>query len=175
MSNITDTEKRIVFMLAKLHTKEELQQDLSDNDYMQSTLAHSLLDRMGIESIKHYRYNKIDISIEYAHYTILHYDKIRKKEFPNEIERVSKLEFEFGGVEWIRRRVWYTVAVYGLESLIPSMESELDNSVWEFDPELQEVEDEETTDSSYDNIELHSVIKLPSSLTTIGGDTEEEN
>jgi hypothetical protein len=175
MSNITDIEKRIVFMLAKLHTKKELQQDLSDNDYMKSNLAHSLLDRMGIDSIKYYRYAKMDISIEYAHYTILHYDKILKKEFPSEIERISKLTFEFGGTEWVRRRVWYTFEVYGLESLIPSMESEIDNSVWEFDPELQEVEDEETTDSDYDNIELHSVIKLPSSLTTIGGNTEEEN
>jgi hypothetical protein len=90
MISITPKEKMLVSILVKLYSKEQLEEEL--NDVLENTdtskLVRGAAKLIGINS-----YEVSRIGLQYLNYAVDNYEKIKNKEYPEDIERVKQVYF----------------------------------------------------------------------------------
>jgi len=90
MIGITPKEKMLVNILVKLYSKEQLEEELNDilETVDSSKLVRGAAKLIGINA------NEISrIGLQYLNYAVDNYEKIKNKEYPEDIERVQQVYF----------------------------------------------------------------------------------
>lgn len=148
MTNIPPTKKEQMIMkvLVKRFSKEKLFQELVDiqSQGMTSDMVRSSSKLVGIDV-----HSQIDS--QYLNYAIDNYDKIQNNDFPDQFERMMTLECTMKTTEWRKVIADYTLTIPVLKSFSDELKQDIDDNVWDYDPEFQ---DDDTFDTDVENIEI---------------------
>jgi len=149
MANIPPTkkEKMIMKVLVKRFSKEKLFQELVDiqSQGMVSDMVQNSSKLVGIDVP-----GKIDS--QYLNYAINNYDKIQNNDFPDEFERMMTLDTTVKVTEIREVKADYTLSYPVLKSFSDELKQDIDNNIWDYDPEFQ---DDETYDSDVHDTEVY--------------------
>ena len=132
MSNITPKEKILVSILVKIYSKEQLEEELKDiveYTYM-SKLVRGAAKLIGINE---YEIDKI--GLQYLNYAVDNYEKIKNKEYPEDIERVQQVYFYADETEEVIMFSTKRVSINTLPKYIEQVEEHVYNNFYEYDPD----------------------------------------
>jgi len=148
MKNIPPTKKEQMIMrvLVKRFSKQQLFQELVDiqSAGLISKMVQTSAKLVGIDVPQR-------IDSQYLNYSIENYDKINNNEFPEKFERMMTLEANITTREIRRVSAEYTITFPVLRSFSDELKQDIDENVWDYDPEFQ---DDETYDSETIGVEL---------------------
>jgi hypothetical protein len=137
MIGITPKEKMLVSILVKIYSKEQLEEELKDiveYTYM-SKLVRGAAKLIGINE---YEINKI--GLQYLNYAVDNYEKIKNKEYPEDIERVQQVYFYADESENVVMFSRKRVSINTLPKYIDQVEDHVYNNFYEYDPDTLDVD-----------------------------------
>ena len=137
MIGITPKEKMLVSVLVKIYSKEQLEEELKDiveYTYM-SKLVRGAAKLIGINE---YEINKI--GLQYLNYAVDNYEKIKNKEYPEDIERVQQVYFYADESENVVMFSRKRVSINTLPKYIDQVEDHVYNNFYEYDPDILDVD-----------------------------------
>jgi hypothetical protein len=137
MIGITPKEKMLVSILVKIYSKEQLEEELKDiveYTYM-SKLVRGAAKLIGINE---YEINKI--GLQYLNYAVDNYEKIKNKEYPEDIERVQQVYFYADESENVVMFSRKRVSINTLPKYIDQVEDHVYNNFYEYDPDILDVD-----------------------------------
>ena len=126
-------------VLVKRFSKQQLFQELVDiqSQGMTSDMVQTSAKLVGIDVPPR-------IDSQYLNYAINNYDKIQNNDFPDQFERMMTLDTTVRTTEDRRVKADYTLSYPVLKSFSDELKQDIDNNIWDYDPEFQ---DDETYDS----------------------------
>ena len=137
MIGITPKEKMLVSILVKIYSKEQLEEELKDiveYTYM-SKLVRGAAKLIGINA------NEISrIGLQYLNYAVDNYEKIKNKEYPEDIERVQQVYFYADESENVVMFSRKRVSINTLPKYIDQVEDHVYNNFYEYDPDTLDVD-----------------------------------
>ena len=137
MIGITPKEKMLVSVLVKIYSKEQLEEELKDiveYTYM-SKLVRGAAKLIGINA------NEISrIGLQYLNYAVDNYEKIKNKEYPEDIERVQQVYFYADESENVVMFSRKRVSINTLPKYIDQVEDHVYNNFYEYDPDTLDVD-----------------------------------
>ena len=137
MSNITPKEKILVSILVKIYSKEQLEEELND---ILETIDSSKLVR-GAAKLIGINANEISrIGLQYLNYAVDNYEKIKNKEYPEDIERVQQVYFYADESENVVMFSRKRVSINTLPKYIDQVEDHVYNNFYEYDPDILDVD-----------------------------------
>jgi len=137
MIGITPKEKMLVNILVKLYSKEQLEEELND---MLETVDSSKLVR-GAAKLIGINANEISrIGLQYLNYAVDNYEKIKNKEYPEDIERVQQVYFYADESENVVMFSRKRVSINTLPKYIDQVEDHVYNNFYEYDPDTLDVD-----------------------------------
>ena len=137
MIGITPKEKMLVNILVKLYSKEQLEEELKDiveYTYM-SKLVRGAAKLIGINE-----YEISTIGLQYLNYAVDNYEKIKNKEYPEDIERVQQVYFYADETEEVIMFSTKRVSINTLPKYIEQVEEHVYNNFYEYDPDTLDVD-----------------------------------
>lgn len=134
-------------VLVKRFSKQQLFQELVDiqSQGMTSNMVQTSAKLLGIDVPR-------QIDSQYLNYAINNYDKIQNNDFPDQFERMMTLETTVTTTEIRKVKADYTLSYPVLKSFSDELKQDIDDNIWEYDPEFQ---DDETFDSDVQDIEVY--------------------
>lgn len=137
MIGITPKEKMLVSILVKLYSKEQLEEELND---ILETIDSSKLVR-GAAKLIGINANEISrIGLQYLNYAVDNYEKIKNKEYPEDIERVQQVYFYADESENVVMFSRKRVSINTLPKYIDQVEDHVYNNFYEYDPDTLDVD-----------------------------------
>jgi hypothetical protein len=137
MIGITPKEKMLVSILVKLYSKEQLEEELNDilETVDSSKLVRGAAKLIGINA------NEISrIGLQYLNYAVDNYEKIKNKEYPEDIERVQQVYFYADESENVVMFSRKRVSINTLPKYIDQVEDHVYNNFYEYDPDTLDVD-----------------------------------
>ena len=137
MIGITPKEKMLVNILVKLYSKEQLEEELNDivETVDSSKLVRGAAKLIGINA------NEISrIGLQYLNYAVDNYEKIKNKEYPEDIERVQQVYFYADESENVVMFSRKRVSINTLPKYIDQVEDHVYNNFYEYDPDTLDVD-----------------------------------
>jgi hypothetical protein len=137
MSNITPKEKILVSILVKIYSKEQLEEELKDiveYTYM-SKLVRGAAKLIGINE-----YEISKIGLQYLNYAVDNYEKIKNKEYPEDIERVQQVYFYADESENVVMYNRKRVTINTLPKYVDQIEDHVFGNFYEYDPDTLDVD-----------------------------------
>jgi len=137
MIGITPKEKMLVSILVKLYSKEQLGEELNDilETVDSSKLVRGAAKLIGINA------NEISrIGLQYLNYAVDNYEKIKNKEYPEDIERVQQVYFYADESENVVMFSRKRVSINTLPKYIDQVEDHVYNNFYEYDPDTLDVD-----------------------------------
>ena len=137
MIGITPKEKMLVSVLVKIYSKEQLEQELNDVLELPDTskLVRGAAKLIGINS-----YEVSRIGLQYLNYAVDNYEKIKNKEYPEDIERVQQVYFYADESENVVMFSRKRVSINTLPKYIDQVEDHVYNNFYEYDPDTLDVD-----------------------------------
>ena len=149
MANIPPTkkEKMIMKVLVKRFSKQQMFQELVDiqSQGMISNMVQTSAKLVGIDVPER-------IDSQYLNYAINNYDKIQNNDFPDQFERMMTLDTTLSTRENRMVKADYTLSYPVLKSFSDELKQDIDNNIWDYDPEFQ---DDETYDTDIFDTEVY--------------------
>jgi hypothetical protein len=137
MIGITPKEKMLVSVLVKIYSKEQLEEELND---ILETIDSSKLVR-GAAKLIGINANEISrIGLQYLNYAVDNYEKIKNKEYPEDIERVQQVYFYADESENVVMFSRKRVSINTLPKYIDQVEDHVYNNFYEYDPDTLDVD-----------------------------------
>jgi len=137
MIGITPKEKMLVSVLVKIYSKEQLEEELND---ILETIDTSKLVR-GAAKLIGINANEISrIGLQYLNYAVDNYEKIKNKEYPEDIERVQQVYFYADESENVVMFSRKRVSINTLPKYIDQVEDHVYNNFYEYDPDTLDVD-----------------------------------
>lgn len=137
MIGITPKEKMLVSVLVKIYSKEQLEDELND---ILETIDSSKLVR-GAAKLIGINANEISrIGLQYLNYAVDNYEKIKNKEYPEDIERVQQVYFYADESENVVMFSRKRVSINTLPKYIDQVEDHVYNNFYEYDPDTLDVD-----------------------------------
>jgi hypothetical protein len=137
MIGITPKEKMLVSILVKIYSKEQLEEELND---ILETIDSSKLVR-GAAKLIGINANEISrIGLQYLNYAVDNYEKIKNKEYPEDIERVQQVYFYADESENVVMFSRKRVSINTLPKYIDQVEDHVYNNFYEYDPDILDVD-----------------------------------
>jgi hypothetical protein len=137
MIGITPKEKMLVSVLVKIYSKEQLEEELND---ILETIDSSKLVR-GAAKLIGINANEISrIGLQYLNYAVDNYEKIKNKEYPEDIERVQQVYFYADETEDVVMFSRKRVSINTLPKYIDQVEDHVYNNFYEYDPDILDVD-----------------------------------
>ena len=137
MIGITPKEKMLVSVLVKIYSKEQLEKELND---ILETIDSSKLVR-GAAKLIGINANEISrIGLQYLNYAVDNYEKIKNKEYPEDIERVQQVYFYADESENVVMFSRKRVSINTLPKYIDQVEDHVYNNFYEYDPDTLDVD-----------------------------------
>jgi len=137
MIGITPKEKMLVSVLVKIYSKEQLEEELND---ILETIDSSKLVR-GAAKLIGINANEISrIGLQYLNYAVDNYEKIKNKEYPEDIERVQQVYFYADESENVVMFSRKRVSINTLPKYIDQFEDHVYNNFYEYDPDTLDVD-----------------------------------
>jgi hypothetical protein len=137
MIGITPKEKMLVSVLVKIYSKEQLEEELND---ILETIDSSKLVR-GAAKLIGINANEISrIGLQYLNYAVDNYEKIKNKEYPEDIERVQQVYFYADESENVVMFSRKRVSINTLPKYIDQVEDHVYNNFYEYDPDILDVD-----------------------------------
>jgi len=137
MIGITPKEKMLVNILVKLYSKEQLEEELNDilETVDSSKLVRGAAKLIGINA------NEISrIGLQYLNYAVDNYEKIKNKEYPEDIERVQQVYFYADESENVVMFSRKRVSINTLPKYIDQVEDHVYNNFYEYDSDTLDVD-----------------------------------
>jgi len=137
MIGITPKEKMLVSVLVKIYSKEQLEEELNDilETIDSSKLVRGAANLIGINA------NEISrIGLQYLNYAVDNYEKIKNKEYPEDIERVQQVYFYADESENVVMFSRKRVSINTLPKYIDQVEDHVYNNFYEYDPDTLDVD-----------------------------------
>jgi len=137
MIGITPKEKMLVSVLVKIYSKEQLGEELNDilETVDSSKLVRGAAKLIGINA------NEISrIGLQYLNYAVDNYEKIKNKEYPEDIERVQQVYFYADESENVVMFSRKRVSINTLPKYIDQVEDHVYNNFYEYDPDTLDVD-----------------------------------
>ena len=138
-------------VLVKRFSKQQLFQELVDiqSQGMTSNMVQTSAKLVGIDVPPR-------IDSQYLNYAINNYDEIQNNDFPDQFERMMTLDTTVRTTEDRRVKADYTLSYPVLQSFSDELKQDIDNNIWDYDPEFQDDETYESdmfdTDVYFDKI-----------------------
>jgi hypothetical protein len=165
---ITSKEKLLCQLLVSKYTKEQLleERNLSAANVGVSYMVTSLATKyLGLKE------NDIfNITTQYLNYSSLNYDKIKKKEFPEYIERAINFTFDVLTKEVVYVERTYSLEIPGLESLSPMLTMDVKENFFDY---AIIFEDGVETDTDVTQITISDIDRGPFERITTKGNVIE--
>jgi hypothetical protein len=137
MIGITPKEKMLVSVLVKIYSKEQLEEEL--NDILETTDSSKLV--RGAAKLIGINANEISrIGLQYLNYAVDNYEKIKNKEYPEDIERVQQVYFYADESENVVMFSRKRVSINTLPKYIDQVEDHVYNNFYEYDPDTLDVD-----------------------------------
>jgi hypothetical protein len=137
MIGITPKEKMLVSVLVKIYSKVQLEEELND---ILETIDSSKLVR-GAAKLIGINANEISrIGLQYLNYAVDNYEKIKNKEYPEDIERVQQVYFYADESENVVMFSRKRVSINTLPKYIDQVEDHVYNNFYEYDPDTLDVD-----------------------------------
>jgi hypothetical protein len=154
---VTEKEKKIIKILVKKFSKEDLKSKLrkyiNTNGNEGAEYIEKMLMAMGYTQ-------QSDSAIQYLKYCVDFYDNIVRDEFPDNIERIQSYEITVPATETEVVFVSYSVQVYSLPSLIDVLTEDVKENLWDYNPDRDILDYGDTLDVDYHYDEI--VVSGPS-------------
>jgi hypothetical protein len=137
MIGITPKEKMLVSILVKIYSKEQLEEELND---ILETIDSSKLVR-GAAKLIGINANEISrIGLQYLNYAVDNYEKIKNKEYPEDIERVQQVYFYADESENVVMFSRKRVSINTLPKYLEEVEDRVWDNYYEYDPDTLDVD-----------------------------------
>jgi hypothetical protein len=127
----------LVSILVKLYSKKQLEEELNDilETVDTSKLVRGAAKLIGINA------NEISrIGLQYLNYAVDNYEKIKNKEYPEDIERVQQVYFYADESENVVMFSRKRVSINTLPKYIDQVEDHVYNNFYEYDPDTLDVD-----------------------------------
>lgn len=134
-------------VLVKRFSKQQMFQELVDiqSQGMISNMVQTSAKLVGIDVPER-------IDSQYLNYAINNYDKIQNNDFPDQFERMMTLDTTLSTRENRMVKADYTLSYPVLKSFSDELKQDIDNNIWDYDPEFQ---DDETYDTDIFDTEVY--------------------
>lgn len=154
---VTEKEKRILKLLVKKYSRDILETSMdeyiSSNGNSGTEVVDNIFIPLGYE-------NFTSISIQYLKYALDFYDEIKNDDFSNEMERMMEYEITIPATEREIVFVDYSVRVKELPSLIEIIAKDVDENLFEYDPDRSVIDYGDSEVVDFDELTISSPRKL---------------
>lgn len=126
---ITKVEKMLVNILVKLYSKDKLAEEIENCKYgNESSLVLGASKLIGLPRIE-----IMALGIQYLNYALENYEKIQNNEFPDEIERVVKVEMFAYETEIVTHYNYKRLRLRTLKKYYEEIEDNIFNNMYDYD------------------------------------------
>jgi len=130
---ITPKEKMLTGVLVRLYSKETLENEIRDVLESYDEKSKLILGAAKLLGIEYTSISKI--GIQYLNYAVENYEKIQKKEFPEQIERVVELNLYAEEVESVIQYNRKRVTINTLKKYLDEVQENVWDNYYDFDPD----------------------------------------
>jgi hypothetical protein len=130
---ITPKEKMLTGVLVRLYSKETLENEIRNVLESYDEKSKLILGAAKLLGIEYTSISKI--GIQYLNYAVENYEKIQKKEFPEQIERVVELNLYAEEVESVIQYNRKRVTINTLKKYLDEVQENVWGNYYNFDPD----------------------------------------